>query len=97
MPLTATLLLSGCNTPTQTEIATQTAKETITEIYKTLPDDCKGTTTDWMIKKATQEIEKIESDCKIEIKAVESEKREWMMAFLIALIVCVFLIKRGMK
>lgn len=75
-----TLLLSGC-AGTATEIATETAKNQVIALEKSLTADCKTASVNAQLGAIKTQIASIEATCQAEQKTLRAEKAKWQVLF----------------
>lgn len=76
------ICLLGCaHEPTTTELATNTAHQTIQTIRESLPDQCKTPAVTEQLKTADSAIDTVESACNTRIEVLTQEKLRWKWGF----------------
>lgn len=75
-----TLLLSGC-AGTATDVATETAKNQVVALEKSLTADCKSASVNAQINAIKTQIASIEATCQAEQKTLRAEKAKWQILF----------------
>ena len=90
MALFLTLMILGCSYTSTTEKIADGAKETISDIYKSLPKECQSDMTKVAFDGAMKQVESVKAKCSEE-KAVLNEKikqRNLLIVVLGALVLC---------
>ena len=85
------LMIFGCSHTTTTETLADGAKETISDIYESLPKECQSDMTKVAFDSAMKQVESVKAKCSEE-KSVLNEKikqRNLLIAVLIGLLLCV--------
>lgn len=91
--LIITLLLSGCaREPSATETIADTAKDTVTAMYETLPENCKTEVTKKQAETAQKAIDAVVQSCEDQKTIITQDKVKWKVAFFGLLIaICAWL------
>lgn len=95
--LLSTVLLNGCFRSTPVDTATETAKNSIVALEKSLKDDCKTEGINEQIKAIKTTITNIHETCLAEKEILKEQKTKWQILFLGAIGIIVLLLWRKFR
>lgn len=84
-------LLFGCTTRAPSQNIAETAKETISDIYKELPKECQTTEVEKLVTSAQAQIDTVILSCDTEKQVLENdiEKKNVLIAALLGIILLI--------
>lgn len=85
-----TLLLNGCAGSSQTDTIADGAKETIGDIYNSLPKECQTKQNKVAFDSAMKQVDSVKANCSAERKILEEriKQRNLLIVVLIGLVIC---------
>lgn len=86
------LLLVGCKTTNPVETIADGAKETISDIYQSLPKECQSKQTKVAFDGAMKQVESVKANCTSQMEILEEKikQRNLLIAFLSLLVIFLF-------
>lgn len=87
----AAFLLFGCTTTAPSQNIAETAKETISDIYKELPKECQTTEVEKLVASAKAQVDTVILACDTEKQVLENdiEKKNVLIATLLGIILLI--------
>lgn len=88
----ACLTLVGCKTATPVETIADGAKETISEIYQSLPKECQTQQNKVAFDSAMKQVESVKANCTTQMQVLNEKikQRNLLIAFLSLLVIFLF-------
>lgn len=90
----ACLTLIGCKTTTPTETIADGAKETISQIYESLPKECQSKQTKVAFDGAMKQVESVKANCVSELKILEEKVKQRNLVIALLALLVIFLFAR---
>ena len=92
-----TFLLNGCSYKTNTDNIADGAKETISDIYNSLPKECQTKQNKVSFDSAMKQVESVKANCSSERKILEERIKQRNLAIVALIGLVLFLIFRKVR